>query len=150
MEKMYDGKTMKILVKKLHPDAKIPRFAHEGDAGMDLYSVESLILAPMQRVSCRTGIAIQLPRGYVGLVWDKGSVSHKGGVKTLGGVMDSNYTGEYQIGLVNLGSEPYEIAIGQKIAQLLIQPVEEPEVSIVEELHETSRGHRAFGSTGKF
>ncbi len=139
---------MKIQIKKLHPDAKIPKFALEGDAGMDLYSVENIILKPGERVSCPTGIAIKIPQEYVGLIWDKGGPSHKFGIKTLGGVFDSNYTGEYLIGLVNLSQEEYKIEKGQKIAQVLIQKIEQPEIEEVDELEETNRGDGRFGSTG--
>lgn len=139
---------MNIHVKKLHPDAVLPAFAHPGDAGMDLYSVEDMVLEPGERRSVPTGIAIALPDGYVSLVWDKSGVSHKFGVKTLGGVLDSGYRGEYLIGLVNLGQENFEIKKGQKIAQLLIQKVERPDITAVDELDETSRGAGGFGSTG--
>lgn len=139
---------MNIQVKKLHPEAKVPSFAHPGDAGMDLYSVAELILKAGERVSVPTGIAMALPEGYVALVWDKSGVSHKFGVKVLGGVIDSGYRGEYLVGLVNLSQESFEIKVGQKIAQLLIQKVEHPEVEEVAELDETSRGDGRFGSTG--
>lgn len=139
---------MKIFAKKLHPEAKLPNFAHPGDAGMDLYSVAELTLKPGERVSVPTGVAMALPEGYVALVWDKSGVSHKFGVKVLGGVIDSGYRGEYLVGLVNLGQESFEIKVGQKIAQLLIQKVEHPEVEEVAELDETSRGDGRFGSTG--
>lgn len=139
---------MKIQVKKLHSDAKIPRFALSGDVGMDLYSIEDRIIKPGQRISCPTGIAIKIPQGYVALIWDKSGPSHKYGIKTLGGVIDSNYTGEYLIGLVNLGQEDFVIEKGQKIAQVLFQKVEIPEVEEVDELEETNRGSGRFGSTG--
>lgn len=139
---------MKILAKKLHPEAKVPNFAHPGDAGMDLYSVTDMVLKPGERASVPTGIAMALSDGYVALVWDKSGVSHKFGVKVLGGVIDSGYRGEYLIGLVNLSQESFEIKVGQKIAQLLIQKVEHPEIEEVEELDETSRGDGRFGSTG--
>jgi len=82
---------MKIQIKKLNPDAKIPQFALAGDVGMDLYSVAELILKPGERISCPTGIAIKIPDGYAALIWDKSGPSHKFGIKTLGGVIDSNY-----------------------------------------------------------
>jgi dUTP pyrophosphatase len=139
---------MKILIQKLHPDANVPAFAHPGDAGLDLFSVEDIVLRPGERVSVPTGIAIELPDGYVSLIWDKSGPSHKFGVKTLGGVLDSGYRGEYLIGLVNLGQEDFEIKVGQKIAQLLIQKVEHPDIEVVTELGETARGAGRFGSTG--
>jgi dUTP pyrophosphatase len=139
---------MKILVKKLTPDAIVPKFALKGDVGMDLFSVENIILKPGERTSCKTGIAIKITDGYAGLIWDKGGPSHKYGIKTLGGVFDSNYIGEYLIGLVNLGQEDYEIKKGQKIAQVLFQKIESPEIKEVTELPETNRGEGRHGSTG--
>lgn len=139
---------MKIQIKKLHVDAKVPKFALEGDAGLDLYSVVDAVLKPGERVSCSTGIAIKIPDGYVGLIWDKGGPSHKFGIKTLGGVFDSNYTGEYQVGLINLSQEDFVIEKGQKVAQVLIQKVEKPEIEEVDELEQTNRGEARFGSTG--
>jgi len=139
---------MKIQIKKLHPDAKIPNYAMEGDAGLDLYSVTDTVLKPGKRISCPTGIAIKIPAGYAGLIWDKSGLSQKSGIKTLGGVIDSNYTGEWFVGLVNLGQEDFEIKKGQKIAQVLIQKVEKPEIEESDELEETNRGMGAFGSTG--
>jgi dUTP pyrophosphatase len=141
---------MKIQIKKLNPDAVLPRFAQEGDVAMDLYSSENVILAPGQRISCPTGIAIKIPDGYAGLIWDKGGPSHKFGIKILGGVFDSNYTGEYLIGLINLGQENFEIKKGQKIAQVIFQKIEIPEIEEVDELPSTNRNDGAFGSTGIF
>ena len=139
---------MKILVKKIDLEAKIPQFALQGDVGMDLFSVEDVVLKPGERFSVKTGIAMKIPEGYAGLVWDKSGVSHKFGIKILGGVIDSNYTGEWLIGLVNLGQVDFEIKKGQKIAQVLFQKVENPEVEEINELPETNRGKGGFGSTG--
>lgn len=139
---------MKIQIKKLHPDAKIPQFALAGDVGMDLYSVQDAVIKPGERISCQTGIAIKIPEGYAGLIWDKSGVSQKSGIKTLGGVMDSNYIGEWFVGLINLGNEEYVIKKGQKVAQALFQKIEIPEVEEVDELEQTNRGTGVFGSTG--
>jgi dUTP pyrophosphatase len=139
---------MKILVKKLDPEAIIPKFALHGDAGMDLYSVQDFALKPGERIPCKTGIAIKIPEGYAGLIWDKGGPSHKFGIKILGGVFDSNYTGEWLIGLVNLGKVDYEIKKGQKIAQVLFQKIETPKIEEVLEMPETNRGEGRHGSTG--
>lgn len=139
---------MKIQIKKLHADAKTPKFALEGDSGLDLYSVSDVILKPGQRISCPTGIAIKIPEGHAGLIWDKSSISQKNGIKTLGGVIDSNYTGEWFVGLINLGQNDFVIKKGQKIAQVLIQKIEKPEIEEVEELEQTNRGEARFGSTG--
>jgi len=139
---------MKIQIKKLHPEAKIPQFALAGDAGMDLFSVVDVVMKPGERISCPTGIAMKIPEGYVALFWDKSGPSHKFGIKTLGGVIDSNYAGEWLVGLVNLGQDDYAIEVGQKIAQVLIQKVECPEIEVVEQLEQTNRGSGGFGSTG--
>ena len=140
---------MKIQIKKLHPEAKMLKYSLAGDAGMDLYSVEDLVLRPGEKASVKTGIAVKIPEGYVGLFWDKSGISHKFGIKTLGGVIDSNYTGEYIVGMINLGKEDYKIEKGQKIAQVLFQKVEQPEIEEVQELEDTNRGAKGFGSTGK-
>ena len=139
---------MEIKIKKLDPEAKIPQFALKGDVGMDLYSAEEVVIRPGERISCKTGIAMKIPDGYAALIWDKSGPSHKFGIKTLGGVFDSNFTGEYMIGLVNLGKEDYKIERGQKIAQVLFQKIEIPEILEVDELEKTNRGTGAFGSTG--
>ena len=140
---------MKIRVKKLHPDAQIPNIAHVGDAGCDLFATESLTLKPGERGQVSTGIAMEIPLGYVGLIWDKSGISHKGGIKTLGGVIDSGYRGEFLVGVINLGKEIYTFEKGNKIAQLLIQKIETPIFEEVKELSDTNRGGDGFGSTGK-
>lgn len=139
---------MQLQVKKLHPDAKLPQFAHATDAGLDLYTVENVAIAPGERISIATGIAVQIPVGYVGLIWDKSGIAQKGGLKTLGGVIDADYRGEVFVGLLNTGAEQYEFTSGQKIAQMLIQKIEHPEIIEVDELDDTDRGDGAFGSTG--
>ncbi len=139
---------MKIKIKKLHPDAVIPKYAHEGDAGLDLHSVEDVILRPFERKVVGTGLSIELPEGFVSLIWDKSGVASKG-IKSMGGVIEYTYRGEYKIILINFSDEIYEIKKGEKIAQLLIQPIKTAEVEISEELSETSRGEGGFGSTDR-
>jgi len=140
---------MKIKVKKLDSRSKMPAYAHPGDAGMDLFSLERMSLRPGERVSCPTGIALEISEGYVGLVWDKSGLASKNGIKTMAGVIDSGYRGEIKIVLANLSQEVYTVNAGEKIAQLLIQKVENPEIEIVENLSDTVRGDGGFGSTGK-
>lgn len=140
---------MKLLIKKLHPEAKVPAFAHTTDAGLDLCAVETVTLAPGERKSIATGIAMAIPEGYVGLVWDKSGIAHKGGLKTLGGVIDAGYRGEIFVGLHNLSDAPYTFEAGHKVAQILIQAIVQPELVEAEELPEADRGEKAFGSTGK-
>ena len=140
--------SLEIKIKKINSDAILPKYAHRGDAGMDLFSAEELILKPKHRIAVKTGISIELPKDYVGLVWDKSGVVLKSGIKTIAGVMDSGYRGEYKIVLVNLSSNNFEIKKGQKIAQLLIQKIETPKIEIAEELSKTKRGEGGFGSSG--
>ncbi len=140
---------MQIKIKKLHPDAKLPCFAHSTDAGMDLFTVEDITIPPGEHRLVKTGVAIVFPEGYTALVWDKGGIANKRHLKTVGGVFDTDYRGEYLIGLYNFGTEPQAFAVGDKIAQLLIQKVEHPEIFEVTELDETARGEGKFGSTGR-
>lgn len=147
-KKSFEMEKVKIKIKKLHPDAVVPQYAHPGDAGMDLYSVEDLVLRPGERVGIKTGISIELPESHVSLIWDKSGNALKSGIKTMAGVCDSGYRGEYTVVLINLSGKDFEIKKGQKVAQVLIQKVENPEIEIVNELSETSRGEGGFGSTG--
>lgn len=140
---------MKIKLKKLNPDIKIPTYAHPGDAGLDLYSQETFVLEPGKRHEFTLGFALEIPEGYVGLVWDKSGLAFKYGLHCLGGVVDHGYRGEIKIMIMNLGDEVYKIEKDDKIAQLLIQPVENAKIEIVEELNKSYRGEGAFGSTGK-
>lgn len=126
-----------------------PSYAHPGDAGLDLYAREETRLLPGERKMIPTGLQFEVPEGYVGLVWDKSGLSMKNGLKTLGGVLDSGYRGELMVGMVNLSSEPYTFLRGHKVAQLLIQKIENPEIKVVAELGKTARGGGGFGSTGK-
>lgn len=139
---------MKLEVKKLVPEAKLPTRAHSDDAGLDLYSVEECALASGEWRAVKTGIAGAIPSGYAGLIWDKSGLAAKAGLKTMGGVIDAAYRGEIQVIIANLSDAPYEIQRGSKIAQLLIQKVELPEVCEVSELDDTLRGDGGFGSTG--
>lgn len=138
-----------LKVKCLDPRAEMPVFEHDGDAGFDLYSLNKVILGPGDRAQVHTGIAMEIPYGYVGLIWDKSGLSHKHGLKTLGGVVDSGYRGEIMIGIVNLSGNEYTIEEGHKVAQMIIQKKEMVEIMTTDELSETERGESGFGSTGK-
>lgn len=140
---------MNLKIKKLSQNAVLPKYAHEGDAGMDLFCSEEVVLKPNERAQIKTGVAMEIPDGYVGLVWDKSGLSHKFGLKTLGGVIDSIYRGEIMIGMINLSKEDYKFEVGHKVAQMLIQKIEFPQIIEVENLDETARGENGFGSTGK-
>ncbi len=140
---------MEIKVKRIHEDAKLPLYQHQGDAGLDLFSSIDYVLASGEVKPVPSGIKIAVSEGYVGLVWDKSGISLKG-VHRLAGVIDSGYRGEVRVVLVNLGNESFVIKKGMKIAQLLIQAIVQVKVVEVEELEETSRGEGGFGSTGKY
>ena len=139
---------MKLKIKKLHKDAIIPKYAHPGDVGMDVLSLEQKTLKPGEHHIFFVGFAMEFPEGYAAIIKDKGSIS-KAGLHTMGGVYDAGYRGEYNIHLVNLGSEPYTVEVGNKIAQIIIYPVEIPEIEEAKELSDSSRGEGRFGSTGK-
>ena len=96
-----------------------------------------------------TGIKMAVPQGYVGLVWDKSGISLKG-VHRLAGVVDSGYRGEVKVVMINLSDTPFVVEKGMKIAQMLIQPVENVDVTEVDELEDSTRGEDGFGSTGKY
>jgi dUTP pyrophosphatase len=140
---------MELKVKRIHQDAKLPLYQHQGDAGLDLFSSVDDVLRAGEVKPIPTGIKVAVPEGHVALVWDKSGISLKG-VHRLAGVVDSGYRGEVRVVLVNLGTEPFVIEKGMKIAQLLVQPVKRVEVVETENLEETSRGENGFGSTGKY
>jgi dUTP pyrophosphatase len=140
---------LKIKIKKLRPDVRLPEYALEGDAGMDIFSNEDVIIQPGERHTFATGFALEYPEGYVSLIWDKSGLSSKYGLKVMGGVLDHNYRGEYMVCLGNFSNQAYEFKKGDKIAQLLIQAIISAELEEVEELSESVRGENRHGSTGK-
>jgi dUTP pyrophosphatase len=140
---------MILKVKKLHPDSIVPKYAHEDDAGFDLFAIEDSLVKRGERVAIHTGIAMEIPQGYVGLIWDKSGIAMKEGIKTVGGVVDSAYRGEVMIGVINFGEKDYTFLKGHKVAQMLIQKKETMQFEEVEDLSDTKRGTGGFGSTGK-
>ncbi|MEK7518935.1 MAG: dUTP diphosphatase [Patescibacteria group bacterium] len=140
---------MNFKVKLLSPDAKPPAYAHAGDAGMDVYSCEDYTLQPDERHLFKLGFSAAFDEGYVCLVWDRSGLAAKQGITNLAGVIDASYRGEYGVVSLNTSSEPVTIKKGDRIAQLLIQPVLRVDVQVVEELSETERQGGGFGSTGK-
>lgn len=139
---------MQLKIKKLHKDAKLPTHGHPGDAGMDFYTVEDVVFPAGKQTKVHTGVAIEIPEGYVGLVWDKSSVSFNMGLKTMGGVMDAGYRGEVIMNFLNIWDKEVKIEKGHKIAQMLIQKFEHCDIIEVSELTETVRGAGREGSTG--
>lgn len=139
----------KLSIEKLNPQAKLPTKANTNDAGYDLYSADYYSLAPYGQALVSTGIKIAVPAGYVGLIWDKSGLAF-GGLKTMGGVIDSGYRGEIKVIVKNLGEEFFNIIPGQKIAQILIQAVLDWEIQEEKINDLTERADNGFGSSGKF
>ena len=149
---------MKLAVKVLSPllgnEIPLPSYATPGAAAMDLRAcvAEPVVIAPGARVVVPSGIAIALPSAeYVALLFARSGLAAKGGVCLANGVgvIDSDYRGEIGVALLNTGSDPYTILPGDRIAQLMVTPVVQPAVELVEELPETTRGAGGFGSTGR-
>ena len=144
---------MKINVKKLRETAKLPYRATEGSAGADLYACleAPVTVQPGQRVTVPIGIAVEIPAGYGGFVFPRSSVASKFGVSLPNcvGVIDSDYRGELCVPVINHSAEPYTINGGDRIAQLVILPVENAVYEYTDGLSDTDRGEGGFGSTGK-
>lgn len=139
---------MDLKIKLLTLTAKLPTYAYVGDAGMDVYSDEDLIIKPDETKAVKTGIASEFDKDYVALVWDKSGMGAKG-IHRFSGVIDASYRGEWLIVLHNSSDKNYNIEKGDKIAQVLIQKVERAEIVEVDDLTKTQRGSGKFGSTGK-
>ena len=139
---------MKIKIKKLKENAKLPKYAHPGDVGMDLYAMETVTIKPMDHIIIWHGFAMEFPEGFAAIVKDKSGIS-KAGLHTMGGVFDAGYRGEYNTHLVNLSSEPYTIEEGDKVSQIIIYPVVIAELEETDILSESARGDGKFGSTGR-
>lgn len=116
---------------------------------MDIFALEMTTLKPGVQQAIKTGIAMEIPHGYAGLVWDKSGLAIREGLKTIGGVIDAGYRGEVMIGMINLSAKAYTLEAGHKIAQMIIQKVEACEIVEADELADSSRGEKGFGSTGK-
>lgn len=144
---------MDIAVKKLNNNAKLPFTATEGSAGADLFAClgDSITVKPNERLLISTGLAVSIPEGYGGFVFPRSSVASKYGISLSNcvGVIDSDYRGELKIAVINHGDESFTINNSDRIAQLVILPVEIAEYHFTEELNETKRGEGGFGSTGK-
>lgn len=140
---------MKLRIQKIDAEAVLPRYAIAGDAGLDLYSAEEMVIETGNRCAVKTGIKMEISEGYAGLIWDRSGLAVKSGITTMAGVIDANYRGEVAVVLYNTGDMPFEVKKGMRIAQMLIQKVESPEIEAVEALNETNRGENGFGSTGE-
>ena len=141
---------MKVLFRKSESAAQLPTYAHPGDAGMDVRSIETLTLPPGGRALVHTGLAFQLPPDAEAQVRPRSGLALKHGVTVLNapGTIDAGYRGEVGVILVNLGTEPFTVEKGMKIAQVVVAPVTQAEIVEVSELDSSDRGAGGFGSTG--
>ena len=142
---------LEILVTKLDSDAVIPTYAKPGDAGADLYAISELVLAPGERALVKTGLAIALPNGYVGLVHPRSGLGLKNGISVVNtpGTIDAGYRGEIGVVLINHDlHESFQVKKGDRIAQLVIQKVENAQFKVVNQLPESERAAGGYGSTG--
>lgn len=141
---------MKIKFKKLNEEALIPEFQTKGSAGMDIHSIESVTLEPMDFKIVKTGLAVEIPDGYEIQVRPRSGMACKRGITVINtpGTIDADYRGEIGVGLINLSSKPVLIGHGERIAQLVVNRIEQPEIEVVSELSETDRGSGGFGHTG--
>ena len=135
-------------VKRFFRDASLPEYMMKSDVGLDLKASESVVLKPLEQKSVRTGIAIKIPEGHVGLIRDRAGMVSKMNVHTAAGTFDPAYRGEVSIVMINFGDEDVEVEKGMRIAQMVIIPVSRVEIKEVEKLDVTERYDKGFGSTG--
>lgn len=132
------------------PQIPLPAYATKAAAGMDLPAAEAVVLEPGARAAVSTGLAIELPEGYEAQVRPRSGLAIKHGVTVVNapGTIDADYRGEVKVLLVNLGSEPFRIAVGDRIAQMIVAPFIQARLDVVTELSDTARGTGGFGHTG--
>lgn len=150
LDRLGDRGSVPLRVKRLDPEIELPAYAHPGDAGLDLRSAEELVLLPGQRALISTGFSMALPEGYAAFVQPRSGLAARHGISIVNtpGLVDCHYRGEVKVILINLGNEPFKVRRGDRIAQMVIQRVENAAVLEVEELDPTERGEGGFGSTG--
>lgn len=142
---------MPLRVRRLERHARLPTRAYPGDAGLDLYALDPAMLQPGERAAIRTGIAVEIPEGQAGLVLPRSGLARRHGISVVNapGLIDAGYRGEVQVLLLNTDrSEPFALAAGDRIAQLVLVSVHAPEVVEVQELEVSERGAGGFGSSG--
>ena len=143
---------MTLRFSRLHPEARAPAQAHDGDAGYDLHAAEAARLEPGERASVGTGIAVAIPDGCAGLVLPRSGLAARHGIALVNapGLIDSGYRGEVRVLLLNTDrSEAFEVGVGDRIAQLVLVRFESGPAEEAESLDETVRGVGGFGSTGR-
>ena len=141
---------MTVKFRRIDQSAELPTYAHPGDAGMDIRSIEELTIAPGARALVHTGLVMMLPPGYEAQVRPRSGLALKNGVTVLNtpGTIDEGYRGEIGVILANFGSEPFKVEKGAKIAQMVIAPCTRAEIVETDEMDDTVRGTGGFGSSG--
>ena len=141
---------MLVKIKKLRENAKLPEYAHPGDAGMDLFSAQELLINPGESALVATGIAIELPRGTEAQVRPRSGLALKHQITVLNtpGTIDEGYRGEIGVILINHGRQVFKVEEGMKIAQMVINEVIKPRLVVCSDLSTSERGQGGFGSTG--
>jgi dUTP pyrophosphatase len=143
---------MRLAIRRLRDDARLPTRAHEGDAGYDLYAVEAATIGPGARAMVATGIAIELPERHAGMVLPRSGLAARHGIALVNapGLIDAGYRGEVRVLLLNTDrDETFSIEPGDRIAQLVIVRVETPDLVELDELEPSSRADGGFGSSGR-
>ena len=143
---------MELRVRRLSAEARLPSRARDGDAGLDLHAAEPTLLAPGERTSVGTGIAVEIPPGHAGLVLPRSGLAARHGIALVNapGLIDSGYRGEIRVLLLNTDRDaPFEVAPGDRIAQLLVTPYTAADAVEAVELAASARGRGGFGSSGR-
>lgn len=143
-----NNQEISLEVKKFFSDVSLPEYMMKSDVGLDLRANETVILKPLEQKTIRTGIAIKIPDGNVGLIRDRAGIVSKMNVHTAAGTFDPAYRGEVSVVLINFADDTVEIEKGMRIAQLVIMPVTKVKVTQVNKLPVTERYDKSFGSTG--
>lgn len=139
-----------LKVKRIKANSLLPKYAHEGDAGFDLFSTDYKLLKPNERSLIGTGITVEIPKGYELQIRPRSGLALKNGISIVNspGTIDSGYSGEIGAIVINHGTEDFEIKPGDRIAQAVLNKIEFAEIQETNNLNESARGARGFGSSG--
>jgi len=137
-----------VKVKKIDSKAEAPSYFYDTDVGFDIKANEDADLLPGEQKSIKTGLMLEIPKGYVGLIRDRAGIVTKMGIQTCAGTFDPGFRGEISIVLINHSEESVYVEKGMRIAQMIILPIAKPKIVLVKNLDSTKRGTNGFGSTG--
>lgn len=142
---------MQLRLLKLHPDAIIPQYQHEGDSGVDLHAIEPVAIAPHKTALIKTGLAAEIPIGTELQIRPRSGLALKQSITVLNtpGTVDANYRGEIGVILINHSDYTFHVEVGMRVAQMVMSPVIRPEIIVVDTITESNRGTGGFGSTGQ-